>query len=95
MLKCKNKKTETAKTDKDGYFFMGASKSISSYKATKYCRVYLLAAPLGASCNHRTNLNGGITGGHLKPQETFAPIPYSLFNVGPFAFEPSKRHCHY
>ncbi|KAL8129721.1 hypothetical protein V2J09_018876 [Rumex salicifolius] len=97
VLKCRTIKAvvmKNATTDKNGYFFIEAPKGVISYKAIKYCHVYLSKPPAGATCSQITNINGGRQGGLLKPQETFAPLPYDLFNVGPFAFQSPKGHCH-
>ncbi|KAK8485316.1 hypothetical protein V6N13_078218 [Hibiscus sabdariffa] len=90
-LTCKNtkyKQEATARTDKNGYFFLQAPKTITSFGAHK-CTVSLLSSPLG-SCSKPTDLHGGIKGGALRPEKPFTAnkLPFILYSVGPFAFEP-------
>ncbi|GMI72831.1 arabinogalactan protein 30 [Hibiscus trionum] len=90
-LTCKNtkyKQEATAKTDKNGYFFLQAPKTITSFGAHK-CTVSLLSSPL-ASCSKPTDLHGGIKGAALRPEKPFTAnkLPFILYTVGPFAFEP-------
>ncbi|XP_021294284.1 non-classical arabinogalactan protein 31 [Herrania umbratica] len=90
-LTCKNtkyKQVVQAKTDKNGYFFLEAPKSITSFGAHK-CTVSLVSSPL-ASCSRPSNLNNGLQGATLRPEKPFIAnkIPFMLFSVGPFAFEP-------
>ncbi|XP_021726461.1 non-classical arabinogalactan protein 30 [Chenopodium quinoa] len=100
-LRCRNTKYMIKKestTDKNGFFFLEAPKLITTYGAHK-CKVYLLEKPNNSgACSHATNLNGGISGAFLFFNKTMAPppkpLPYSLFTVGPFAFEPSKCYKH-
>ncbi|KAK4743728.1 hypothetical protein SAY87_010040 [Trapa incisa] len=91
-LECKNTKrklVQTAKTNKNGYFILVAPKTISSYAYNK-CKVTLLSSPL-SSCNKPSTLNGGKSGALLKPTKSFQinKVPYTLYSVGPFAFEPT------
>ncbi|EOY28217.1 hypothetical protein QUC31_012916 [Theobroma cacao] len=90
-LTCKNtkyKQVVQAKTDKNGYFFLEAPKSITSFGAHK-CTVSLVSSPL-ASCSKPSNLNNGLQGATLKPEKPFIAnkLPFILYSVGPFAFEP-------
>ncbi|KAK8514047.1 hypothetical protein V6N13_062951 [Hibiscus sabdariffa] len=90
-LTCKNtkyKQEATARTDKNGYFFLQAPKTITSFGAHK-CTVSLLSSPLG-SCSKPTDLHGGIKGGALRPEKPFTAnkLPFILYSAGPFAFEP-------
>ncbi|KAL0897083.1 hypothetical protein Bca101_081044 [Brassica carinata] len=94
-LLCKNKKNTTseATTDKNGYFLLYAPKTVSNY-AIKNCRAYLVKSP-DAKCSKVSKLHGGYLGSFLKPVVKpenatiiFNKLTYSLFNVGPFAFEP-------
>ncbi|XP_022721115.1 non-classical arabinogalactan protein 31-like [Durio zibethinus] len=90
-LTCKNTKYNLvveAKTDKNGYFFLEAPKTITSFGAHK-CTVSLVSSPW-ASCSKPSNLNGGSTGATLRPEEphTEYKLPFILYTVGPFAFEP-------
>ncbi|EPS59678.1 hypothetical protein M569_15127, partial [Genlisea aurea] len=93
-LQCHNTKnpfSDRARTDKNGYFFF-FPKHLSTMGAHK-CKVYLVSSPL-TKCSVPSNLHGGVTGVSLLPSE--APpvegvsrkLPYTLFSVGPFAFEP-------
>lgn len=97
-LLCKNTKytlvTQT-KTDKNGYFFINAPKTITTYGSHK-CKVFVVSSPL-ATCNKPTNLHYGVKGAILlraaKPPVSSKrpPRSYDLFTVGPFAFEPSSK----
>uniref|UniRef100_A0A803LPZ5 Uncharacterized protein n=2 Tax=Chenopodium quinoa TaxID=63459 RepID=A0A803LPZ5_CHEQI len=100
-LRCRNTKyliKKESTTDKNGFFFLEAPNHITTYGAHK-CKVFLLEKPNNSGpCSHATNLNGGISGAFLFFNKTMAPppkpLPYSLFTVGPFAFEPSKCYKH-
>ena len=100
-LRCRNTKymiKKTAATDKNGFFFLQAPKYITTYGAHK-CRVFLVKRPKnGGPCSHATNLNGGVSGAFLFLNKKLAPppkpLPFSIFTVGPFAFEPSKCFKH-
>ncbi|XVE88063.1 hypothetical protein DITRI_Ditri19aG0038500 [Diplodiscus trichospermus] len=90
-LTCKNtkyKQVVQAKTDKNGYFFVEAPKTVTSFGAHK-CTVSLLSSPL-ASCSKPSNLHGGLKGATLRFEKPFTAnkLPYILYTVGPFAFEP-------
>ncbi|KAK4787843.1 hypothetical protein SAY86_011676 [Trapa natans] len=92
QLVCKNTKkklVQTAKTNQNGYFILTAPKTISSYAYSK-CTVTLVSSPL-SSCNKPSILNGGKSGALLKPRKSFEinKVPYTLYSVGPFAFEPT------
>ncbi|XP_050214977.1 non-classical arabinogalactan protein 31-like [Mercurialis annua] len=89
-LQCNNTKypQETkATTDKNGYFYIQAPKTITNYGVHK-CKVSLVSAP-NTACSKITDLHGGLTGGVLKPEKKFVvnKLPFVMFNVGPFAFE--------
>ncbi|KAF3451464.1 hypothetical protein FNV43_RR07559 [Rhamnella rubrinervis] len=90
-LYCRNTKYSlklTAKTDKNGYFFIAAPDSITNYGAHK-CTVSLGSSPL-ASCQKPADLHGGLKGSFLRPEKPilFQKRPYLLYSVGPFVFEP-------
>lgn len=103
-LQCNNTKYKpveaTAKTDKNGYFFL-MPKNVTTAASHK-CKAFLVSSP-SKTCNVPTNLHSGSTGAILipapvTPPGTAAPkpapvpsLPYQIFNVGPFAFEPSKK----
>ncbi|KAK9152783.1 hypothetical protein Sjap_000263 [Stephania japonica] len=74
--------------DKNGYFFIQAPKKVSTYGVHK-CKVFAYSASL-IWCQTRTDLNGGISGAALKYQKTSsASLPFALYKVGPFAFDPT------
>ncbi|XP_061371476.1 non-classical arabinogalactan protein 31-like [Gastrolobium bilobum] len=89
-LRCyinKHKYVVPAKTDKNGYFLLQVPISITT-SGVHNCKVFLVSAPGGLK---PTNLNGGVTGGVLraeKPGVERKKLPYVLYDVGPFAFEP-------
>ncbi|WCJ27051.1 arabinogalactan protein 30 [Euphorbia peplus] len=90
-LQCNNTKYPLhvkATSDKNGYFFVEAPKSITNYGAHK-CKVSLLSAP-NTACSKITDLHGGLSGGALRPAKKYVSnkLPFVLFSVGPFAFEP-------
>ncbi|KAL2475351.1 non-classical arabinogalactan protein 31-like [Abeliophyllum distichum] len=100
-LQCNNTKyhlVEQATTDKNGYFFI-MPKLLTTTGSHK-CKVSIVSSPL-ANCSVPTNLHGGAGGAILmpgtKPPVTAPhPLPFQLFTVGPFAFEPHKKlPCHY
>ncbi|MED6206658.1 hypothetical protein PIB30_028901 [Stylosanthes scabra] len=90
-LQCNNtryKLVQTAKTDKNGYFFLEAPKSITTFGAHK-CNVVLVSAPNGLK---PSNLHGGVEGASLRPQKPYvseSKLPFFLFSVGPLAFQPN------
>ncbi|KAK7362844.1 hypothetical protein VNO77_04968 [Canavalia gladiata] len=91
-LQCNNTKyklVQTGKSDKNGYFFVEAPKSITTYGAHK-CNVVLVNAPNGLI---PSNLHGGVNGAVLRPEKPFMheKLPFLLYTVGPLAFEPK---CH-
>ncbi|PPD79327.1 hypothetical protein GOBAR_DD23730 [Gossypium barbadense] len=93
-LTCKDAKNELTvqfKTDKNGYFFLQAPITIYNFDLHN-CSVSLVSSPLKA-CSKPSNLNGGLKGAPLKPEKpsTSKKLPYVLYSVGPFAFEPT---CH-
>lgn len=90
-LQCNNTKypvVQTAKTDKNGYFFLTAPKTITSNVVNK-CKVFLVSSPL-TKCNKPSNLNDGLKGAILRPEISYVAdkLPFILYTVGPFAFEP-------
>ncbi|XWS19611.1 hypothetical protein CRYUN_Cryun31cG0030400 [Craigia yunnanensis] len=90
-LTCKNTKYKLvvqAKTDKNGYFFLEAPKTVTSFGAHK-CTVSLVSSP-SASCSKPSNLHDGLKGATLRPEKPYIvnKIPFILYSVGPFAFEP-------
>ncbi|KAM1917988.1 hypothetical protein ACFX13_037525 [Malus domestica] len=91
-LQCNNRKfplvvKET--TDKNGYFFIMAPKTITTFGAHK-CKVSLVSSP-SAACSKPSDLHGGLSGALMKPAKPFMSqkLPFLLYNVGPFAFEPT------
>lgn len=98
LLTCNNTKYPLrvkSTTDKHGFFFIMAPKTLTTYGVHK-CRVTLLASK-SPKCNHPTNLHYGVKGATLLPTPK-APIgskvptlPYDVYTVGPFAYEPSKK----
>ncbi|KAE8659706.1 serine/threonine-protein kinase HT1-like [Hibiscus syriacus] len=93
-LACKDSKnnlTVQFTTDKNGYFFLRAPNTIYNF-SLRNCSVSLISSPL-KSCSTPSNLNGGLKGTPLKPENssTSKKLPYVLYSVGPFAFEPK---CH-
>ncbi|XP_023003678.1 non-classical arabinogalactan protein 31-like [Cucurbita maxima] len=95
-LICQNTKyplVQTATTDKNGYFFINAPKAITSYAFHK-CKVLLGSSPV-AACSKPSALHGGAAGAALKPQKSYIDankLPFVLYSVGPFAFEPTCPH---
>ncbi|XP_010059257.2 non-classical arabinogalactan protein 31-like [Eucalyptus grandis] len=92
-LLCKNTKysaSATATTDKNGYFFIQAPKTVTSFPFHK-CKVYLVSSSI-SSCSQPSNLNSGFTGAFLRWEKPSSiKLPFSLYSVGPFAFEPKCR----
>ncbi|KAL4278941.1 hypothetical protein GQ457_03G036880 [Hibiscus cannabinus] len=93
-LACKDSKNDLTvqfQTDKNGYFFLQAPISIINFSLSN-CSVSLVSSPL-KSCGTPSNMNGGLKGAPLKPENssTSKKLPYVLYSVGPFAFEPK---CH-
>ncbi|KAE9597177.1 hypothetical protein Lal_00007594 [Lupinus albus] len=86
----KSKLVKTAKTDKNGYFFLEAPKNITNFGAHK-CNVVLVSASTGLK---PYNFNGGVTGSTLTLERAYMSPkgPFTLYNVGPFAFEPKCKH---
>lgn len=79
-----------AKTNKEGYIYIGSSKNISSY-ASGHCNVVLESAPNGLK---PSNLHGGLTGAHPKSVKRIVSKGVSLirYTVDPLAFEPKCNH---
>lgn len=102
-LRCTNTKyliKKASTTDKNGYFFLEAPKYITTYGSHK-CKVFLINRPNSKNsgpCSHATNLNGGVSGAFLFLDKKMAPPtkpqPFTVFKVGPFAYEPSKCYKH-
>ncbi|KAA0052683.1 non-classical arabinogalactan protein 31-like [Cucumis melo var. makuwa] len=95
-LICQNTKyplVQTATTDKNGYFFITAPKAITSYAFHK-CKVVLGKSP-SPTCSKPSALHGGAAGAPLRPQKSYIDankLPFVLYSVGPFAFEPTCPH---
>ncbi|XP_074269914.1 uncharacterized protein LOC141592925 [Silene latifolia] len=104
VLRCRNTQyllRKTATTDTNGYFFLQAPPLLTTYGAHK-CKVYLAhhhmnntsAAGAGnGPCTNATNMNNGAIGAYLYSNNTGPPSPlptFSLFSVGPFAYESTK-----
>ncbi|KAJ8545516.1 hypothetical protein K7X08_018099 [Anisodus acutangulus] len=98
-LACNNTKyhlTSLATTDKNGYFFI-QPKWLTTAGYHK-CKVFLAKSPK-QECSVPTNFHNGQTGAMLipAPPSPMSSKPVSnepvvkLFDVGPFAFEPSKN----
>ncbi|XP_031266510.1 non-classical arabinogalactan protein 31-like [Pistacia vera] len=90
-LQCNNTKYPQevqTKTDKNGYFFLQAPKTVTNYGAHK-CKVSLVSSPM-PSCQKPSLLHAGAIGAILKPEKPFTvnKLPFFLYSVGPFAFEP-------
>ncbi|XP_030528794.2 LOW QUALITY PROTEIN: non-classical arabinogalactan protein 31 [Rhodamnia argentea] len=94
-LECNNTKyrptVQTAKTDKNGYFFLMAPKTITTFAFHK-CKASLASSPL-PTCRLPSPLHGGAAGAVLRPEKPalIDNLPYMVFNVGPFAFEPQCK----
>ncbi|XP_055804143.1 non-classical arabinogalactan protein 31-like [Solanum dulcamara] len=97
-LACNNTKyhlTSLGTTDKNGYFFI-QPKWLTTAGYHK-CKVFLAKSPK-AECSVPTNFHNGKSGAMLIPAPP-SPMTSSkpaepgvkLYNVGPFAFEPSKN----
>ncbi|KAL6197167.1 hypothetical protein ACLB2K_032779 [Fragaria x ananassa] len=90
-LQCNNTKyplVVKGTTDKNGYFFISAPKTITTFGAHK-CKAFLVSAPTTA-CSKISNFHGGLTGAVLRPTKPFVSekkLPFLLYTVGPFAFE--------
>ncbi|KAH9606544.1 hypothetical protein KSS87_000531 [Heliosperma pusillum] len=97
VLRCRNTRyllRKTATTDTNGYFFLEAPPLLTTYGAHK-CKVYLAhnTSANSGPCSNATNINNGATGAYLYSNNTGPPSPlptFSLFSVGPFAYESSK-----
>lgn len=89
-LVCKNryKTVDYAKTDKNGYFYLIARDIVTSY-GIRGCRASLLSSPL-PHCQRPSLLHDGLNGAILRFEKSFVSgkKPFSLYTVGPFAFEP-------
>ncbi|CAM8900340.1 hypothetical protein QQ045_010487 [Rhodiola kirilowii] len=92
-LQCNNTKypqEKKATTDKNGYFFIRAPKTVTSYGAHK-CKASLVGSP-DKKCDQPTDLYGGSSGSYLwGDRRTVSDnSPFDLYSAGPFAFEPAK-----
>nr|XP_016435997.1 PREDICTED: non-classical arabinogalactan protein 31-like [Nicotiana tabacum] len=101
-LACNNTKyhlTALGTTDKNGFFFI-QPKWLTTAGYHK-CKVFLAKSPK-PECSVPTNFHNGQAGAMLNPAPLPPPAPMTskpvdsetgvkLFNVGPFAFEPSKN----
>lgn len=69
------------------------SKTITNIGAHK-CKAFLLPSSPLANCSKPTDLNGGLSGGTLRPDGKYdlEGLPLTVFSVGPFAFEPTCPH---
>ncbi|KAG2320724.1 hypothetical protein Bca52824_013937 [Brassica carinata] len=94
-LLCKSKKNIVAETttDKNGYFFLLAPKTVTNF-GFRGCRAYLVKSK-DYKCNKVSKLFGGDVGAELRPVKTpgksavvINKLTYGVFNVGPFAFDP-------
>ncbi|CAE6027941.1 unnamed protein product [Arabidopsis arenosa] len=95
-LVCKNNKNPISetKTDTKGYFMLLAPKTVTNYDI-KNCRAFLVKSP-DAKCSKVSTFNGGYKGSVLKPvlkpgfsSAIIKKFKYGVYNVGPFAFEPT------
>ncbi|KAG7573528.1 hypothetical protein ISN44_As09g018070 [Arabidopsis suecica] len=95
-LVCKNNKNPISetKTDTKGYFMLLAPKTVTNYDI-KNCRAFLVKSP-DAKCSKVSTFNGGYKGSVLKPvlkpgfsSAIIKKFKYAVYNVGPFAFEPT------
>ncbi|KAI3925445.1 hypothetical protein MKW92_003827 [Papaver armeniacum] len=84
----------TAVTDKNGYFFIPPTKKVSEYGAQKRCRVFLHSPPAKSKFQHSTHMNSGLSGAYLRTTKPKKPLPFVLYTVGPFAYEPLPSVCH-
>ncbi|RZC63646.1 hypothetical protein C5167_025386 [Papaver somniferum] len=84
----------TAVTDENGYFFIPPTKKVSEYGAQKRCRVFLHSPPATSKFQHSTHMNGGLSGAYLRRTKPEKPLPFVLYTVGPFAYEPLPSVCH-
>lgn len=94
-LHCNNTKfpkVQLTKTDKNGYFFMLAQNTLTTFGAHK-CNVKL-GSSNDPKCSKPTNLHYGLQGSKLLPQKQPnlpKALPYQLYSVGPFAYEPAIK----
>jgi hypothetical protein len=90
-LQCNNTRyptVETAKIDKNSYFFLKALKIITSYAFHK-CKVFLVSSPV-AACSKQSNFHDGLKGSLLRPEKPYVAnkLLFVLYTFKPFAFEP-------
>ncbi|GAB2301184.1 hypothetical protein Dimus_035219 [Dionaea muscipula] len=101
VIKCSKSKTSTllderVLTDKNGYFFSVLA-PLRGYREAHNCKVFLGEVPPQSPCKNPTNLHGGLVGAVLlpeKPSTVSANLPFALYDVGPFAYEPPKCPKH-
>ncbi|KAI3986861.1 hypothetical protein MKX01_014562 [Papaver californicum] len=86
----------TAVTDKNGFFFIPPTKKVSQYGAQKRCKVFLHSPPANSKFQHSTHMNSGLSGAYLRTAEKneTKTLPFVLYTVGPFAYEPLPSVCH-
>ncbi|XP_071714637.1 uncharacterized protein [Rutidosis leptorrhynchoides] len=97
LLTCNNTKYPLkikGVTDKNGFFFIMPPKTLTSFGVHK-CVVTLLRSSK-PTCSHPTNLHYGVKGATLIPTPKPSvlptpPLPFDVYTVGPFAYEPSKK----
>nr|XP_043621668.1 non-classical arabinogalactan protein 30-like [Erigeron canadensis] len=99
LLTCNNSKYPlrvNGTTDKNGFFFIMPPKTLTTFGVHR-CKVTLLKSSK-PTCNHPTNLHYGVKGATLiptpKPSGSVLPVPklpFDVYTVGPFAYEPSKK----
>ncbi|XP_010540450.1 PREDICTED: non-classical arabinogalactan protein 31-like [Tarenaya hassleriana] len=94
MCKGKTGSVKEAITDEKGYFFLLAPKTVNNY-GFRGCMVKLVKSA-NPKCSKPSKLHGGDVGGVLTPVKDKSKriivvnnLKYGLFDVGPFAFEPS------
>ncbi|KAF7851197.1 hypothetical protein BT93_L4342 [Corymbia citriodora subsp. variegata] len=90
---CTNNKdsvSANATTDMNGYFFLQVPLTVASFVFHK-CNASLVSSPI-PSCSQPSNLNGGSTGVSVQwAKPSSIKLPFILYSVGPFAFEPKCR----
>lgn len=77
------------KTDKHGYFFIIVPRRLTAFRSHK-CTVSLVSSP-NSTCQKPTNLFNGAEGAMLVVPKKPRMLPFQLFTVGPFAYEPESK----
>ncbi|GAB2212900.1 hypothetical protein Droror1_Dr00020902 [Drosera rotundifolia] len=96
VLKCRDiflSVEPKAITDKNGYFFLEVPDKINSYRNVEKCSVFLAASSPHSPCQLPTDLHRGLVGAVLLPDQrskVSVSLPFTLYDVGPFAYEPPK-----